>query len=271
MSWEGTRTLAIVNQKGGVGRTTTAINLSAALAELEQRTLVIDLDPQGALSVGLGIEGAGLEHTVYTAMMEPEFDINRVVYPLKPFLDLIPANIELASAEMELIAEIRREYILQRVLDPIANDYDYILIDCPPSLGLLTINALTACDQVLIPMQCEFFAMRGIRMLLQAIDWIKVRVNKKLELGGILVTMYSPGTIHHREVLDEMRSVFGSKVFKAVVQKSIRFAEASVASQSLVEWAPEHKGTQAYRALAREIVAQAPAVWPGASAGPGGA
>lgn len=263
MTWDGTRTLAIVNQKGGVGKTTTAINLSVALAELELRTLVVDLDPQGALSVGLGIEGASLDHTVYTAMMEPEFDVNRVVYPLKPFLDLIPANIELASAEMELIAEIRREYILQRVLDPIAHGYDYILLDCPPSLGLLTINALTACNEALVPMQCEYFAMRGIRMLLQAIDWIKVRVNSELQLGGILVTMYSTGTIHHREVLDEVRAVFGTKVFRSVIQKSIRFAEASVASQSLVEYAPEHKGTRSYRALAREIVEQGLKRWPG--------
>ena len=256
MTWEGTRTLAIVNQKGGVGKTTAAINLSAALAELEQKTLVVDLDPQGALSVGLGVEGASLEHTVYTAMMDPEFNINRVVYPLQPFLDLIPANIELASAEMELIAEIRREYILQRILDPIARGYDYILLDCPPSLGLLTINALTACQEAIIPMQCEYFAMRGIRMLLQAIDWIKVRVNNELQLGGILVTMYSTGTIHHREVLDELRAVFGPKVFRTVIHKSIRFAEASVASQSLVEYSPEHKGTQSYRALAQEIMAQ---------------
>jgi chromosome partitioning protein len=258
MIWEGTRTIAVVNQKGGVGKTTTAINLSAALAELEHKTLVVDLDPQGALSAGLGIEGAGLDQTVYTAMMEPGFDINRVVYPLQPFLDVIPANIELASAEMELIAEIRREYILQRILDPIARGYDYILLDCPPSLGLLTINALTACDEALIPMQCEYFAMRGIRMLLQAIDWIKVRVNSNLALGGILVTMYSTGTIHHREVMDEVRAVFGSKVYRSVIQKSIRFAEASVASQSIVEYAPEHKGTHSYQALAKEIVQQSP-------------
>lgn len=268
MTWEGTRTLAIVNQKGGVGKTTTAINLSVALAEIEQKTLVLDLDPQGALSVGLGVEGAGLDQTIYTAMMDPTFDINRVVYPLQPFLDLIPANIELASAEMELIAEIRREYILQRVVGPIANRYDYILIDCPPSLGLLTINALTACRDVVIPMQCEYFAMRGIRMLLQAIDWIKVRVNHELELGGILVTMYSTGTIHHREVLEEVRGVFGSKVFKTVIQKSIRFAEAAVANQSLVEYSPEHKGTQSYRALAQEIVEQGLGRRPGAGARP---
>ena len=256
MTWEGTRTLAIVNQKGGVGKTTSAINLSVALAELEQNTLVVDLDPQGALSVGLGVEGAGLDHTVYTAMTDPEFDINRVVYPLRPSLDLIPSNIELASAEMELIAEIRREYILQRILDPIADRYDFILLDCPPNLGLLTINALTACQQAVIPMQCEYFAMRGIRMLLQAIDWIKARVNNDLELGGILVTMYSTGTIHHREVLDELRAVFGPKVFRSIIHKSIRFAEASVASQSIVEYSPDHRGTREYRALAKEIMAQ---------------
>jgi chromosome partitioning protein len=251
-----TRMIAIANQKGGVGKTTTVVNLGVALAEMEKRTLVVDLDPQGALSVGLGIDGEGLEETLYSALMDKDFPVRRIIFPVKPYLDLIPANIELASAEMELIAELRREYTLQRVLKSVSQDYELILIDCPPSLGLLTINAMSAAQEVIVPMQCEYFAMRGIRMLLQAIDWIKARVNPELALGGIVVTMYSTGTIHAREVLDEIRTVFGDKVFDAVIYKSIRFAEASVASQSIVDYASTHKGAEAYRELARTIAEQ---------------
>jgi chromosome partitioning protein len=251
-----TRTIAIANQKGGVGKTTTVVNLGVVLARMQKKVLAVDLDPQGALSVGLGIDGFGLDKTVYTALTEPDLPISRIVYPVKAYLDLIPSNIELASAEMELIAEIRREYILRRILEPLRPWYDFILIDCPPSLGLLTVNALCASQEVLIPMQCEYFAMRGIRLLLDAIDRIKARLNPDLELGGILATMYSTGTIHAREVLNEIRSVFGDKVFDIVIHKSIRFAEASVASQALVEYASEHKGAEAYRKLAKALVAQ---------------
>jgi chromosome partitioning protein len=157
---------------------------------------------------------------------------------------------------MELIAEIRREFILRRVLAPLQSWYDFVLIDCPPSLGLLTINALCASQEVLIPMQCEYFAMRGIRLLLDAIERVKQRLNPDLDLGGILPTMYSTGTIHAREVLDEIRSVFQDKVYDVVIYKSIRFAEASVASQSIVEYAGRHKGAVAYRKLARQIVGE---------------
>jgi len=250
------RVIAVANQKGGVGKTTTVINLGVALAQMQKKTLAVDLDPQGALSVGLGIDGYGLENTLYRALIEPDFPLNRIIYPIRTYLDLIPSNIELASAEMELIAEIRREFILRRILEPLQPWYDFILIDCPPSLGLLTVNALCASREVLIPLQCEYFAMRGIRLLLEAIEKVKGRLNPDLELGGILATMYSTGTTHAREVLDEIRSVFGAKVFDVVIYKSIRFAEASVASQAIVDYASKHKGAEAYRKLAKMLAEQ---------------
>jgi chromosome partitioning protein len=248
------RIIAIANQKGGVGKTTTVVNLGVILAEMGNKTLAVDMDPQGALSVGLGVDGLGLDDTIHTAMADPEFPISSIVYPIRTSLDLIPANIELAYTEMELIGEMRREYLLKRVLEPLVSLYDFVLIDSPPSLGLLTVNALCASQEVLIPMQCEYFAMRGIRLLLDAIERVKARVNPALELLGILPTLYSTGTIHAREVLDEIQSVFGQKVFDVVVYKSIRFAEASVASQAIVEYASRHKGADAYRKLARMVV-----------------
>ncbi len=251
-----TRVIAVANQKGGVGKTTTVVNLGVVLSQMEKRTLLVDLDPQGALSTGLGVDGAGLEQTIYTALIDPEFSVERVTYPIQVGLDLIPSNIELASAELELIGEIRREYILRRVLKPVEPYYDFILIDCPPSLGLLTVNALCACQEVLIPMQCEYFAMRGLRLLIEAIEKVKARLNPELTVCGILATMYSTGTIHAREVLEEVRSVFGPQVFDVVIHKSIRFAEASVANQALVQYADTHKGAEAYRRLAREVVAR---------------
>ena len=249
-----TRTIAIANQKGGVGKTTTAVNLGVALAEMQQKTLVVDLDPQGALSAGLGHDGYGLEETIYNALMDPDFPVSRIVHPIKTYLDLIPANIELASAEMELIAEIRREFMLHRLLEPLHDWYDFILIDCPPSLSMLTTNALCASEEVVIPMQCEYFAMRGIRLLLDAIKQIKGRLNPQLELAGILATMYTTGTVHASEVLKEIRSVFGDKVFDVVVYKSIRFPEASVASQAIVDYDRKHKGAIAYAKAAEQLV-----------------
>ncbi len=250
------RSIAIANQKGGVGKTTTVINLGVALSQAGKKVLVVDMDPQGALSAGLGVEGNGLEETIYTAIMDEHFPIERIIYPVRSQLDLIPANIDLASAEIELIAEMRREFVLQRVLEPPRSWYDYILIDCPPSLSLLTVNAFCACREVLVPMQCEFFAMRGIRLLLQSIEQVKARLNPDLELCGILATMYSTGTIHAREVLDEIQAAFGDKVFDVVVHKSIRFAESTVASQALIEYSGRHKGAEAYRKLASILIAQ---------------
>jgi chromosome partitioning protein len=248
------RTIAVVNQKGGVGKTTTVVNLGVVLADMNIRTLAVDLDPQGALSAGLGVDAYGLDYTIYDALMDADFPVRRAVYTVKPYLDLAPANIDLAAAEMELIAEIRREYILRRTLKLVRAQYDCILIDCPPSLGVLTLNALCASDEVLIPLQCEYSAMRGIRRLLETIDKVKRRLNPGLELGGILATMYATGTVHAREVLEEIRSAFGDKVFDVVIYKSIRFAEAAVTSQSIVEYASTHKGAQAYRDLAKILM-----------------
>lgn len=251
-----TRTIAVANQKGGVGKTTTVVNLGVVLAELGQRTLVIDFDPQGALSAGLGVDSYGLERTIWDALLDPGFPAEQAVHSVRACLDLLPANNRLASAELELIAEFRREFILDRVLEPLEAQYDMILIDCPPSLGILTTNALCAAQEVLIPLQCEFFAMRGIRLLLGAIERIQERLNPGLEIVGILATMYSTRTVHAREVLNETREVFGDKVFDVVVHKSIRFAEASVASQAMVEYAGAHKGALAYRELAQELFAR---------------
>jgi chromosome partitioning protein len=249
-----TRIIAIANQKGGVGKTTTAINLGAALAATDKNTLLVDLDPQGALSAGLGVDALRLDLTIYEALLDPSLPLQDIVLPVKPHLDLVPANIELASAEVELVAEIRREFILHRCLQPLKSRYDFILVDCPPSLGLLTVNALCASQEVLIPMQCEYFAMRGMRLLLAAIERVKVRLNPGLELAGILPTMYATGTIHAREVLEEIQSVFGDKVLDVVIHKTIRFAEASVASQAIVEYAGRHRGAEEYTRLAQIIV-----------------
>jgi chromosome partitioning protein len=250
-----TKIIAIANQKGGVGKTTTVINLGVALAHMEKKILVVDMDPQGTLSAGLGVDADDLEHTIYNALMEPdEAPVNRIIRPVKAFLDVLPSNNDLAAADIELIPELRRELTLRRVLEPIRDWYDIVLIDCPPNLSLLTVNALCASDGVIIPIQCEYFAMRVVRLLIDSIERTRARLNPDLELIGILATLYSTGTIHAREVLEELRSAFGDKVFDVVIHKSIRFAEASVANQAIVEYAKKHKGAQAYRKLAEELL-----------------
>lgn len=249
-----THTLAIANQKGGVGKTTTVINIGVALAEINKKTLLVDLDPQGALSAGLGVDANTLNETVYNTLIDPNVPVNRVIRPVKAYLDVLPANRDLAAAEIELIPELRRELILRRVLKPLDTWYDYILIDCPPSLSLLTVNALSTSQGVIIPVQCEFFALRVIQILINSIEKTKARLNPDLELTGILATMYSTGTVHAREVLDEIRTTFGDKAFDTVIYNSIRFAEASVAHKAMLEYSSTHKGAVAYRKIAKQLV-----------------
>lgn len=249
-----TQIISVANQKGGVGKTTTTINLGVALSQMRKKVLLVDLDPQGSLSAGIGIKVGEPEFTTYDVLMNNDLSINRAVTPVQAYLDIIPADNDLAAAEIELIPEIRREMVLRRAIGPLKGWYDYVLIDCPPSLSLLTVNALCASTGVIVPMQSEFFSMRVIQMLLDSIHRTRDRLNPSLELLGILVTMYTTGTTHSREVVDEMRAQYGDKVFEIVIHKSIRFAEASVAHKAIVEYSGEHKGARAYKKLASTLV-----------------
>jgi chromosome partitioning protein len=246
--------IVIANQKGGVGKTTTAINLGAALAELGRRTLLMDLDPQSALSGAMGLDSNNLPQTIYNVLVDSRVPIRAIIRQIRPNLDVVPSNIDLAAAEVELVSALGREYIVKEALAPVRDEYDYVLIDAPPSLGLLTVNALTASDEVIIPLQCEYLALRGMRFLLETIDKVRTKLNPELEIRGILPTMYNTRTLHAQEVVEEIRSMFGDKVFDVIIKSSIRFAEAPLAHQPILEYDPNHDGAMAYRQLAEVIV-----------------
>ncbi len=246
--------IVIANQKGGVGKTTTAINLGAALAELGRRTLLMDMDPQSALSGAMGLDSNNLPQTIYDALIDSRMSIQTIIYQVRPKLEVVPSNIDLAAAEVELVSAMGREYVLKDAMAPVRDEYDYVLIDAPPSLGLLTVNALTAADEVIIPLQCEYLALRGMRFLLETIEKVKTKLNPELEIRGILPTMYNTRTLHAQEVVDEIRSMFGDKVFDVIIRSSIRFAEAPLAHQPILEYDPNHAGAMAYRQLAEVIV-----------------
>ena len=251
------RIIAMCNQKGGVGKTTTTINLGAALAEYGRKVLLVDFDPQGALSVGLGVPVNELDVTVYNLLVERGHDIREVIKHTKwEGLDVLPANIDLSAAEVQLVGEVAREQILARVLRPVVDDYDVVLIDCQPSLGLLTVNALTAAHGVIIPLECEFFAMRGVALLVETIEKITDRLNPRLKVDGILATMYDGRTLHSREVVASVVEHFGDDVFHTVISRTVKFPDASLAAEPITTYDATHKGADAYRQLARELIAR---------------
>jgi chromosome partitioning protein len=251
------RIIAMCNQKGGVGKTTSTINLGAALAEVGRKVLLLDFDPQGALSVGLGINPHELDKTIYNLLLERDVDVRSVIRPTGvDRLDLLPANIDLSAAEVQLVGEVAREHVLARVIKPVLDDYDVVLIDCQPSLGLLTVNALTAAHGVVIPLECEFFALRGVALLVETIEKVRDRLNPALEIDGILATMYDPRTLHSREVVARVVEAFGDQVFHTVIGRTVKFPDASVAAEPITVYASSHAGAYAYRLLARELIAR---------------
>jgi len=241
-----------------VGKTTTTINLGASLAEYGRRVLLIDFDPQGALTAGVGVNAYELEATVFDLLMQPEsVGIRDVTLPTSTEgLDVVPASIDLSAAEMALVNEVAREQILARALEPVLGEYDYVLIDCQPSLGLLTVNALAASDGVIIPLECEFFALRGMKILVDTIGKVRARINPRLAIDGILATMYDSRTVHRREVLQRVIEAFGDTVFRTVITQTIKFPETTVAGTPINDYAPTSAGAEAYRSLARELVAR---------------
>jgi chromosome partitioning protein len=249
--------IAMCNQKGGVGKTTTTINLGAALAEYDRRVLLVDFDPQGSLSVGLGVNPHTLSSSIYNLLLSRDLSIDEVIDETNvPGLDILPSNIDLSAAEIQLVSEVAREQTLIRLLESVRSRYDVILIDCAPSLGLLTINALTAADRVIMPLECEFFALRGIALLTDTIAKVQDRLNPKLEICGILGTMYDPRTLHSREVLERVVQAFGDQVFHSVIRRTVKFPETTVAGEPITTYAPTSPGAESYRSLAREVLAR---------------
>ncbi len=249
-----TKVMAIINQKGGVGKSTTAINLSAALGELGKQVLLVDLDPQGNSSSGLGIEKSQVHNCVYDVLLN-DVAIEDVIIPdVGEGLDLVPATINLAGAEVELVSEMARENRLKDAVGSLRGKYDYVFIDCPPSLGLLTVNALVAADKLLIPIQCEFYALEGVTKLLDSMKRVKTRLNPTLDIFGVLLTMYDGRTTLSRQVVEEVRSYFGKTVFATLIPRTVKLSEAPSFGQPITQYDPSGKGAQSYMNLAKEVV-----------------
>jgi chromosome partitioning protein len=251
------RIISMCNQKGGVGKTTTTINLGASLAEYGRKVLLVDFDPQGSLSVGLGLNPHQMELTVYNLLMDREVVLEDVVVPTGvPGMDLLPSNIDLSAAEVQLVHEVAREQTLTRVLAPAIENYDVILIDCQPSLGLLTVNALTASDSVIVPLECEYFALRGVALLKTTIDKVRERLNPKLKIDGVLGTMYDGRTLHGREVMERLVEAWGDTVFHTVIRRTVKFSDSTVAGEPITSYATASTGAESYRQLAKEVLAR---------------
>ncbi len=246
--------IVVANQKGGVGKTTTSVNLSAYLGDLKKKTLLIDCDPQGNATSGLGIEKENLEQTVYNVLVE-NVDIRDTIIETKyKNLSVCPSNVDLAGAEIELVSVTKREYILKKALEKIKNDYDYIVIDCPPSLGLLTLNAFACADSVLIPIQCEYYALEGLGQLTNTINSLKKSINGDLEIEGILLTMFDKRTNLSTLVYEEVKKFFPEKVFKTVIPRNVRLSEAPSFGEPILSYDKLSKGAFAYKALAKELI-----------------
>lgn len=249
------RTIAIVNQKGGVGKTTTTVNLGASLALLGQRVLIVDIDPQGNTTSGLGIDKQALEVDSYSVLLADVPAREAIVSTVVPGLDLLPATLELAGAEIELVSATDRETRLRRGLAAVSANYDYVLIDCPPSLGLLTLNALTAASEVVIPVQAEYYALEGLSQLTQIVDRVRSALNSDLRISGVLVTMFDGRTRLAMEVLEEVSRHFPSRVFKTQIPRNVRLSEAPSYGKPVALFDAKSRGAQAYFALAREMAA----------------
>ena len=247
----------MVNQKGGVGKTTSTINLGAALAEAGRKVLLVDFDPQGALSAGFGTNPHELDVTVYNVLMERKTSVKEAIQPTDvDNIDLLPANIDLSAAEVQLVNEVAREQILARALREVEDDYDVILIYCQPSLGLLTVNALTAAHGVIIPLTAEFFALRAVALLVETIEKVQDRLNPRLVIDGVVATMFDARTLHSREVMNRLVEAFGDKVFHTVIRRTIKFADATVAAEPITTYAGNHAAADSYRQLARELISR---------------
>lgn len=251
------RIISIINQKGGVGKSTTAVNLAAALGELSKKVLIVDFDPQGNSTSGLGIEKEELEQCVYDALLNDVPAENLLIQANCNNVTVIPATIQLAGAEIELVSAMARETRLKELLEPVQENYDFVFIDCPPSLGLLTINALTAADSVLIPIQCEYYALEGVTKLLESMRMVKSKINKGLEVFGVLLTMYDSRTSLANQVVDEVKQYFGDKVFNTLIPRTVKISEAPSFGMSVIQYAPQNKGAQSYMELAEEVIGRA--------------
>ncbi|MCH3967432.1 MAG: AAA family ATPase [Atopobiaceae bacterium] len=248
------QTIAIINQKGGVGKSTTAINLSAALGEAKMKVLVVDFDPQGNTTSGYGIDKESLEYDIYDALLH-EYPMEDLIQKTpEPNVFVIPATIQLAGAEIELVSSMAREGILKGIIARVKDEFDYVFIDCPPSLGLLTINALVAADSLLIPIQCEYYALEGVTKLLESMKMVKSRLNPGLEVFGVLMTMYDSRTTLSNDVVSEVKKYFGNQMFKTVIPRSVKLSEAPSHGLPITMYAHMNKGATAYTKLAKEVI-----------------